>query len=173
MKSEAQNLETKPESISDLYRSTPLGRATATAEKEECQRVSKLVDIAYTLAKEELPFSKYPKIAELELRHGVKLGNSFVHEVKCKEFMDIIVTLMEEEVLELARSASYVTVLMDGSTDVTNVEKELMYIMFVNSKTGVIEIRFLGLKDVKHSHLQRVGSTFQRSWSGFAQMEHQ
>ena len=34
-------------------------------------------DIAYFVATEKLPYMKYPKICELEARHGVKIGTSY------------------------------------------------------------------------------------------------
>ena len=34
-------------------------------------------DAAYMLAKEEMPFTKYPAIVELEKRHGVSLGSMY------------------------------------------------------------------------------------------------
>ena len=66
----AMDMERKPaRTISDILRTTPLGKAVASASAEETARVTKLMEISYMLAKEELPFSKYPCIEELEKRH--------------------------------------------------------------------------------------------------------
>ena len=70
--------------IDSILKSTPLGKAVATATSEETQRVEKLMDDAYMLAKEELPFTKYPAILELEKRHGVAVGNSYGTKHKCQ-----------------------------------------------------------------------------------------
>ena len=37
----------------------------------------KKFDIAYFVAKEKLPFQKYPRICELEAKHGVNLGGTY------------------------------------------------------------------------------------------------
>ena len=66
----------RPKTIKDLYRSTPIGRALAGASVEEMLCVS-IFDTAYMLAKEELPFSKYPSIIEMEKLHGVNVGNTY------------------------------------------------------------------------------------------------
>ena len=50
-------------------------------------RVSKLFDLAYVIAKEELPFSKYPALVEVEKRHGVDIGTAYTTEHKCKDVL--------------------------------------------------------------------------------------
>ena len=47
----------------EIYHSMPLGRAFATALQEQTARVCKLFEVAYVLAKEEIPFTKYPGCA--------------------------------------------------------------------------------------------------------------
>ena len=39
--------------------------------------LSYIFDTAYMLATEELPFSKYPSIIEMEKLHGVNVGNTY------------------------------------------------------------------------------------------------
>ena len=47
-------------------------------------RVSKLFDLAYVIAKDGLPFTKYPALVEVEKRHGVAIGNTYTTEHKCR-----------------------------------------------------------------------------------------
>ena len=56
---------------------TPLGKVFASVTTEEWNRIVKLFDATYMLAKEEMPFTKYPAI-ELEKRHGVSLGSTYM-----------------------------------------------------------------------------------------------
>ena len=78
----ACDMERRPlMTLSAIYSSTPLGKAITGATSQEVQRLSKLFDIAYVVAKEEMPFSKYPSLIELEKRHGVNFGNTFMTEL--------------------------------------------------------------------------------------------
>jgi len=43
---------------------------------EEMKRVIHLMDLAYTLAKEEIAFLKFPSLAEAQKRAGAKLGDT-------------------------------------------------------------------------------------------------
>ena len=51
------------------------------------ERMGKKFDICYMLAKENLPFRKYPAIHELESCHGVDLGQSYATKDSAKLFM--------------------------------------------------------------------------------------
>lgn len=91
MHRKACDLERRPAiTLSQIYSTTPIGRAMASASSEEVKRVSKLFDIAYVVAREELPFTKYPPLMELERRHGVPVGKTYATEHKCKEFTMLI-----------------------------------------------------------------------------------
>ena len=57
------------------YVATTLGRAFFKLN----ERAKKLIEIAFVVAKEELPFTKFVPIAQLEKRHGIELGQN-VHE---------------------------------------------------------------------------------------------
>ena len=72
--------------------------------------MSKLVDIAYMMAKEEIPFTKFASIARLEIRHKVALlGQTYLTKLKCKELTEMIGMVMETEFLSLLQKIRYVT----------------------------------------------------------------
>ena len=123
----AANMHADPFTRTELYKETVIGRSMKCAQTEERDRVKKLVDISYMMAKEEIPFSKFASIARLEIRHKVALGQTYLTVLKCKELMEMIGTAMETDFLDLLKKARYISVLSDGSTDVANVE-ELIYV---------------------------------------------
>lgn len=134
MHTKAMDMEQRPsQTLSGIMKTTPLGKAFASASSEEIRRIGKLFEISYVLAKEELPFRKYPAIVELEKRHGVPLGNTYGTEHKCQEFTNIIAEGMKDDALEEIKSARYLSVLLDGSTDSSVLEKELMYVMYMGA----------------------------------------
>ena len=163
MHKKALSISKRPRTMEDLYRSTPIGRALACASEEEMLRVSKLVDVAYVVAKEELPFSKFPALVEVEKRHGVDLGNTYTTEHKCKEFVCLIGETMRNEVLDSLKQAKYFSVLLDGSTDCSVTEKELIYVMYVNA--GKPKCRFLCLKDVADASAVGIKNTLEMAFA--------
>ena len=149
MHSKAVNMERMPaRTITSIMKSTPLGKAYASANSEETGRVSKLFKVAHMLAKEELPFAKYPAIVELEERQGVSLGNTYLTEHKCQEFANIVGDCMADDTRDEISGSRYLTVLLDGSTDSSVMEKELLYVMYVGVD-GSPQCTLLCLADVQ------------------------
>ena len=56
-----------------------VGQALSQASNEEKARVSKLMEIAYVMAREEIAFKKFGALVNLEKRHGVHLGDAYNH----------------------------------------------------------------------------------------------
>ena len=122
----------------EIYRSTPLERALATASQKQTARVCKLFEVAYMLAKEKIPITKYPAMLELEKRQGVSLNTASATEHKCRDFTIVIGEPMMDSVLDTLRKSRYLAVLMDSSTDSSIVEEELIYVMLI-SADGKVE----------------------------------
>ena len=141
----AVSLERQPtRTINEILRSTPIGRAVASASRSsEKERVSGLFEVAYMILREEMPFTKFPAIVELDKRHGVCVGQTYHTEHKCQEFVSIIRETMSDDLVQALRSCRYMSVLMDGSTDSSMTEKEPFYGgMQTMKKTATVESVF-------------------------------
>ena len=111
--------------------------------------MNKLVDISYMMARKEITFSKFVSIAKLEIRHKVILWQTYLTELKYKELTRLIGTVLETYFICSVKKTQYMSVLCDGSTGVTSVEKELFYItVVVNAR---VTTRLLAISDVKHA----------------------
>ena len=89
----------------------------------EGSRQPRLFEVAYMISREEMPFTKFLAIVELDKRHGVCLGQTYHTEHKCQEFASIIGEMMSDDLVEALRSCRYMSVLMDESTDSSVTEK--------------------------------------------------
>ena len=148
MHGKAVKMELQPtRTIKSMLTSTPLGKAFASVTTEESNRFVKLFDVAYMLAKEEMPFTKYPAIVELEKRHGVSLGSTYGTEHKCQEFTNTFGDCLQDDTLDEIRASRFVTVSLDGSTDSRVQEKEMIYVTFINAD-GHPKCKFFCLADV-------------------------
>ena len=86
-------------------------------------------DIAHFVACENLPFTKYSKICELEAHHGVELGNTNNNENARKEMFHYIAESRRQELPEKDADAAFFPLLLDGSTVTVNIDNELMLIV--------------------------------------------
>ena len=136
--------------LTDIYMSTPKGKAMAGATPEERSRVSKLMEIAYFIASEEILFLKFPGLLELKKRHGVSLGSTYATRQKCNrgDFTEPTADAILEPVIDGLKSSRGFSLLIDSLTDSSVTEKELAYLSFIGS-IGDIEVHFLALKNVQ------------------------
>lgn len=148
MHKHAWNILNKPASIQEFFVKTPVGKAMASVSGETKDRVEKLVDIAYVLAQEEIAFNKFPKLVELEKRHGVEIGETYATVPKCEEFTSCIATTLKNELINDLANADYLTICCDGSTDVSVTEKEIVFVMFINQETCAVEFKYLKITDL-------------------------
>ena len=68
----------------------PIAKAFNTLPEDERDRLKVKFDIAYFIATEKLAFTKYPKICDLEARHGVRVGASYRNDTAGKDFVHYI-----------------------------------------------------------------------------------
>ena len=103
----AMNMHTNPFTRAELYKQIAIGKSIASAETEERERVKKVVEMCYMMAREEIPFSKFSSIAKLEIRHKVALGQTYITELKFKELTELIGEVLETDFLTLVKKAKY------------------------------------------------------------------
>ena len=98
----------------------PIVQSLQTLPDEERDKLKKKFDIAYFVATEHPAFTKFEKICDLEVRHGVELGDSYRNRNACKDFIHSISKSMKQNLATTVSSAGFFSILMDGSTDASN-----------------------------------------------------
>ena len=99
-------------------------RALRQLNKEVASKLEKLFDIAYFVAKMEMPFTTYPHLCLLEEKHAVDLGQTYKNDTACKEFIVAISDQFKNENGEQLQRAQFLGVMADSATDVEVQEVE-------------------------------------------------
>ena len=102
----------------------PIAQALSKLPAEEKGKLRKKFDIAYFVATEKLLFMKYPGICELEARHGVDLGTSYVNKSAGRTFCHYIAEGRKENLVETLTKAKFFSLMMDGTTDKGNISSD-------------------------------------------------
>ena len=76
-------------------------------EEREREKLRHKYDIAHFVATENLPFTKYPKICELDAHHGVHLGTSYINENAGKEMIHYIAESRRQELMTKLVNAKF------------------------------------------------------------------
>ena len=132
---------------------SPIARGLLNMDKSAQDRIKKKFDICYVMGKECLAFAKYPALHELEVRHGVDLGQAYKTKDSAKVFSHYIAEGQRQKLLESLSVSRFYSFLMDGSTDKGNVEDELIVILYSTKDTAAEEVkthaRFFSLQEPK------------------------
>ena len=109
---------------------SPIARSLLVMDDTTRDRMRKKFDICYVIAKEGMPFRKYPILHALEERHGVDLGFAYKTNEAAKTFTHYIAESERQSFLHTLSAKSFYSFLMDGSTDSGNVEDELVLVQY-------------------------------------------
>ena len=138
MHSEAVKLDKidKAKEVGEKYvtKLTPTGPAkigesfkksgSMTDAPKECFK--KLFHVATSVAKRGRPYTDFMDINELEKLHNVKFfpGGSYENESACRDFVNSSASLIfNEEVKEKLLKSNFISILCDGSTDSSVIER--------------------------------------------------
>ena len=91
-------------------------------------KLDKLFRNAHAIAKNNRPFSDYVWMATLDERKGLFLGETYWSEKACKEFIHSIANMEKDKVTAEMKDVKFITVVSDGSTDVSVSENEIVYL---------------------------------------------
>ena len=109
-------------------------------------RLVRLFQIAYFIAKEEQPFTNMPKIVSLERLHGVDLGTAYATDRACQKFTKYNAQLIREPLKNHLRSQStpyrYHSIFTDGTTDKSTSEREVVYVKVFQN--GEAQMKMMG-----------------------------
>ena len=103
--------------------------ASRSAENEEM--IIKF-NTAYNLAKEELPFTKFKTQIVLMKKNGLNVNPTYANDTACAQFVGVIADTLKGQTADKVASAPYISFMLDGSTDKSTKECELIYARIVD-----------------------------------------
>ena len=102
-----------------------LKKAAEKIDEQAYKEMSVKMNIAYFIAKEELPFTKFPGLLQLQQKNGIQITNTYSNDMKCAEMVATEGTLIKEEIAEnLWNEVRYISVMIDGATDASSTENK-------------------------------------------------
>ena len=89
-------------------------RALRQLNKEVASKLEKLFDIAYFVAKMEIPFTTYPHLFQVEVKHDVELGQTYRNDKACKYILIAISEQFKEGTGQQLQTARFLSVMSDS-----------------------------------------------------------
>ena len=122
-----------------------VGRFTPEQEAQ----LKKLFDIAYLLGYKGRPYTDFKDFVNLEKLHGVDFlrSDTYENETSCRDFINYAAqSIFDKDVRVQLQQGNFVSVLCDGSTDSAIIEKECIYLLYVDTNTFTPQLSFLSLQ---------------------------
>ena len=153
----------------DVYRArrnpqNPIQQGLRNMECAVQEKLIKLFNTAYFVAKEEMPFSSFKGLCGLQIKNDVELGKTYLNDHACKNFIESSAEILKADLSGKLNNASprFFSAMADGSTDSGVVEQELLFVRFLDN--GLPVNRFLTVQSVKHADadgiLHAIGNGF-------------
>lgn len=142
----------------------PIEQGLRNMECAVQEKLIKLFNTAYFVAKEEMPFSSFKGLCGLQIKNDVELGKTYFNDHACKNFIESSAEILKADLSEKLNNASprFFSAMADGSTDSGVVEQELLFVRFLYN--GLPVNRFLTVQSVKHADadgiLHAIGNGF-------------
>ena len=102
-------------------------------DNKAASRLNRLFNTAFYTANENLAFSKFKGLCDLQEMNGLDLGSQYRNDKACKQFVESIAEVEKERAKKEIESARFLCVLADGSTDKSIVEQEAVYVRYTGS----------------------------------------
>ena len=99
-----------------------------TVSQDVAQKIERLFDIAYFVAKREMPLTSFPHLCHLEMEHGVDLGSTYINDKACKNFVMSIATQLKNELSCKLQKCRFISVMAGSANDVRVRKVEDVYL---------------------------------------------
>ncbi|KAK0135673.1 Zinc finger protein 862 [Merluccius polli] len=100
--------------------------------------------------KEEAAFVKFGPLITLHKKNGVEINPTYNNDKRCAEMIGQIADTIKESLAAKLRAAHYLAILIDGDSDISNTECEIVYVRLLeNGKPINLLVR---QQTLEHSH---------------------
>ncbi|CAB3986303.1 Hypothetical predicted protein [Paramuricea clavata] len=147
---------------SDLEKSVLIAKKRLSLNKQ--LQLSALFNTSYYIAKEGLSFRKFPSLCKLQSKNGIKLGENYLTDKSCRMFVGVNARYLHQSLADNVNKVR--SVLCDGSTDVSIVEQEAVYLRYV--KNGYPKTKFVGIENPVRPNAANITESIENALSTFA-----
>ena len=132
----------------------------------EREGLCKLFQIAYLNAYKARPFVDFTDWVEWAELNGIKFNvTAYKNRTQCTKFVNFISkTLFEEDVKSKLKMQTLSQLFCDGSTDSAVIEKECIYILFIEPFDFESILYFIALKDVPSQDADQIKSAIMKAF---------
>lgn len=141
-------------------KSNPTKTAMAVAVRKmnsaNFEKMKQLFNTAYYIVKENLAFSKFKSLCELQIKNTLDLGHDYFNDHACKNFVLSIAHTLQNELTTEIKGTNFITVIADGTSDRSALEQEAIYVRYVQNGESVTKLAgFVAVDDANSEGIHK------------------
>jgi hypothetical protein len=106
---------------------TPAEKSLQQLNSAVFKKLNILFRNAHAIAKNSRPLRDFNWMATLDEKKGIQVGETYRNDKSCKSFITAISSIEQENIRKELDKHKFLTIISDGSTDVSVVENEIIY----------------------------------------------
>lgn len=95
------------------------------------EKMIKLFNIAYFIAKEAASFTMFPKLIALHQKNGLDLGSTYNNDMSCRMFISTIGACFFKDLQQSLKQVRLFSVMSNSSVDQSVKDQELIYCTYL------------------------------------------
>ena len=144
---------------------TPIVGGICNMEKAIELRLTKLFRTAYYLAEKERPFTGFAGLIQLQNCNGADLGTTYMNDKAAQSFISSIAGVYFDEPKHILAECDFFSVLVDGSTDKSDIEEELIFVRIIED--GYPTMAYLKIVDLQHANADGIVAALDQAFEQF------
>lgn len=133
--------------VKDAPTKAPLNVAISRLTRQENESMIRLFRTAYCIVKHNFSIRSFPALISLQECNGLPFAIAYKNRMAASSFITSISSVIQSSVVESINSTDYFSILVDGSTDISVTEQEIVYVRMLKDGRPVSVL--LGLMAVK------------------------
>ncbi|XP_063437754.1 zinc finger protein 862-like [Mytilus trossulus] len=139
-------------------------------KKAAFNKLTLLFRNAHYIGKNNRPYTDYISLCALDKAKDLDIGDTYMTDKSCQMFIHAISSARQNEQDDIIKNSSFISVISDGSTDVSSKEAEIIYVRC--SVKCRVSTLFIGVKNVAKADGNNISiaistlltERFQQSW---------
>ena len=108
----------------------------------------------HAIAKHSRPYSDLVWMSELDEIKGVDIGMTYRNDKQAKIFINMIAEVERKHLADLVQNAKFISLISDGTTDMSITEAEIVYVRFANE--GTVTSQFVAIQNLPKADAQAI-----------------
>ena len=155
LKSKGVSVDMSKALPSAVPKNTDIMSGIAQMDQKDLERTRKKFEVAYFIAKHQLPIVTYTDFLKLEQKHGVDIKDAYQNRVSGGTFIEYIGDDLKRNLYADLAKAKFFSILCNSSMDSAVIENEVIYALHFdpmpsNSDSVEVKISFLHMYQLKH-----------------------